>query len=78
LFVFDFRKALGEDSQQPRLIKTFPQTGYRFIGEIETYNALAITAVTSVEIEKTMQIELESEAEVRYRSLYHTGCLTMG
>ena len=49
--IVEIRKALGETSQQPRLIKTFPKTGYRFIGEVETRNALEVTEVTSVEIE---------------------------
>jgi eukaryotic-like serine/threonine-protein kinase len=50
--IVEIRKTLGDSSQQPHLIKTFPKTGYRFIGEVETISsALEVQAVTSVEIE---------------------------
>ena len=56
--IVEIRKALGDSSQQPRLIKTFPKTGYRFIGEIETLNgALEVEVVTSVEIEYEEEID---------------------
>jgi tetratricopeptide (TPR) repeat protein/DNA-binding winged helix-turn-helix (wHTH) protein len=32
--VADIRKALGDDSRNPRFIKTVPKVGYRFIGEV--------------------------------------------
>ena len=49
--IVEIRKTLGDSSQQPRWIKTFPKTGYRFIGEVETISsALEVQAVTSVEI----------------------------
>ena len=58
--IVEIRKALGENSQQPRFIKTFPKTGYRFIGEVEAHDdALSIEQVTSVEIE--YEEEWESE-----------------
>ena len=31
----DIRRALGDDSHQPRFIKTVPKAGYRFIGAVE-------------------------------------------
>ncbi|HZS06078.1 MAG TPA: tetratricopeptide repeat protein [Blastocatellia bacterium] len=49
--IVEIRKALGEDSQQPRFIKTFPRAGYRFIGEVEKLgHALEVEEFTSVEI----------------------------
>lgn len=33
--IADIRKALGDDSHQPRFIKTIPKVGYRFIGPVE-------------------------------------------
>lgn len=32
--VADIRKALGDDSRNPRFIKTVPKVGYRFIGDV--------------------------------------------
>src|SRR6267143_509501 len=31
----ELRKVLGDDSRNPRFIKTVPRAGYRFIGEVE-------------------------------------------
>ena len=33
--IFEVRKALGDDSREPRFIKTVPKLGYRFIGCVE-------------------------------------------
>ena len=33
--IFEVRKALGDDSREPRFIKTIPKLGYRFIGCVE-------------------------------------------
>ena len=33
--VVEIRKALGDDSREPRYIRTIPKIGYRFVGEIE-------------------------------------------
>jgi DNA-binding winged helix-turn-helix (wHTH) protein len=33
--IFDIRKTLGDDSRNPRFIKTFPKVGYRFISPVE-------------------------------------------
>lgn len=35
----EIRKVLGDDSRQPRFIKTVPRAGYRFIGRVEEVNA---------------------------------------
>lgn len=61
--IVEIRKALGDNSQQPRFIKTFPKTGYRFIGEVETLNAtLVVEEITSVEIEYEETVERPAEA----------------
>lgn len=36
--VKEIRRALGDDSTRPRFIKTFPKSGYRFIGLLEEQN----------------------------------------
>jgi|SRR5579859_523537 len=33
--IFEIRKMLGDDSREPRFIKTVPKLGYRFIGRVE-------------------------------------------
>ncbi len=83
--IVEIRKALGETSQQPRFIKTFPKTGYRFIGEVETRDALAVTEITSVEVEYEEEWETgrtseevthspaQLEAPTRYRSPHRIG-----
>ncbi len=63
--IVEIRKTLGETSQQPRFIKTFPKTGYRFIGEVETRDALVVTEVTSVEIEEITTVEIERAEDAR-------------
>jgi DNA-binding winged helix-turn-helix (wHTH) protein len=32
--VADIRRALGDDSRQPKFIRTFPKSGYRFVSEV--------------------------------------------
>lgn len=32
--IVDIRKVLGDDSRDPRYLKTFPKSGYRFIGDV--------------------------------------------
>ncbi|HEX6190638.1 MAG TPA: winged helix-turn-helix domain-containing protein, partial [Pyrinomonadaceae bacterium] len=40
----EIRKVLGDDSRNPRFIKTVPRAGYRFIGKVEEVNASEIAA----------------------------------
>ncbi len=78
--IVEIRKAFGESSQQPRWIKTFPKTGYRFIGEVETRNgALEIEEVTSVEIEYEEIVEMEGrgDREIERRRDGETGNLSV-
>src|ERR1700674_3323674 len=35
----EIRKVLGDDSRNPRFIKTVPRAGYRFIGKVEDVSA---------------------------------------
>src|SRR3984893_8278564 len=37
----EIRKVLGDDSRNPRFIKTVPRRGYRFVGEVEEVSAAA-------------------------------------
>src|ERR1700716_737611 len=37
----EIRKVLGDDSRNPRFIKTVPRRGYRFIGKVEEVSTAA-------------------------------------
>lgn len=43
----EIRKVLGDDSRNPRFIKTVPRAGYRFIGKVEEVSATAQATATS-------------------------------
>ncbi len=65
--VVDLRKALGDDSRQPRFVKTIPKTGYCFIAEVEVVrpiNDKAVKARTVLEFEETTSVEVEVEEEI--------------
>lgn len=68
--IVEIRRALGDDSRSPRFIRTFPKTGYHFIGPVEQLrlpgngSAVEIEEVTSVEIE----IEESVEDEMLHKS----------
>ncbi|HEX6190554.1 MAG TPA: tetratricopeptide repeat protein, partial [Pyrinomonadaceae bacterium] len=47
----EIRKVLGDDSRNPRFIKTVPRAGYRFIGKVEEVNASEIAAKNVQQIE---------------------------
>ncbi len=49
----DLRKALGDDSRNPRYLKTVPKQGYQFIGDA------VVPAAREVEIETTTALEVE-------------------
>jgi tetratricopeptide (TPR) repeat protein/DNA-binding winged helix-turn-helix (wHTH) protein len=59
--VKDIRKSLGDDSHDPRFIKTFPKVGYRFIGAVEEFYA---GPPTTIEIEEITAVEVEFEKEI--------------
>ncbi len=49
--VKEIRRAIGDDSHQPRFIKTVPKSGYRFIGTIEeNLNGSFIEEITACRI----------------------------
>ena len=54
----DIRRALGDDYQRPRFIKTVPKVGYRFIGELEQVETVPEMSVTTEE-NTTVQIEFQ-------------------
>jgi len=53
----EIRKVLGDDSRNPRFIKTVPRAGYRFIGKVEEVDLFA--TVTEAAKDST-QFERES------------------
>src|SRR5262249_48344945 len=63
--IADIRKALGDDSRNPRLIKTIPKLGYRFIAQVEEFYPeetalIEIEEVTSIEVEYK-EVEFKEE-----------------
>ncbi|NOT63443.1 MAG: tetratricopeptide repeat protein [Acidobacteria bacterium] len=52
--IVELRKLLGDDSRQPRFIKTIPKAGYRFIAPVTTPPAV-------IEIEETTSLQIELE-----------------
>ena len=45
--ITDIRRALGDDSRQPRFIKTVPRRGYRFIAPVEPQSFAAPLTICS-------------------------------
>lgn len=60
--VNDIRQVLGDDSRQPRFIKTIPRTGYRFIAPVEELEGTT-ARVLSVFETHSLQVELEEEID---------------
>lgn len=56
--VIELRKALGDDSRNPRFIKTFSKLGYQFIGPVEETMEPEATAIEFQEV-VTTNIEIE-------------------
>ncbi len=59
--VVDIRRALGDDSRHPRLIKTVSKVGYRFIGQVEE---LYRHEAAAIEMEEVTSVEVEFEEEI--------------
>ncbi|HZS06075.1 MAG TPA: tetratricopeptide repeat protein [Blastocatellia bacterium] len=54
--IVELRRLLGDDSRQPRFIRTVPKAGYRFIGPVEEslpHGAYEVEEITSVQVEFT-------------------------
>jgi tetratricopeptide (TPR) repeat protein/DNA-binding winged helix-turn-helix (wHTH) protein len=70
--VMDIRRALGDDSRQPRFLKTVSKAGYRFVGPVEEAYPEPALAVVETEI-TTVEVEVEeingSDRPVSQRSL---------
>src|ERR1700674_42245 len=59
----EIRKVLGDDSRNPRFIKTVPRAGYRFIGEVEEVD---LSATVTEAAKDPTQFERESpQADAR-------------
>lgn len=56
--IVDIRKALGDDSRQPRFVKTLPKLGYHFISPVEE-----VGPHSSVEFEEITSVQIEIEEE---------------
>lgn len=54
--IVELRKLLGDDSRQPRFIKTIPKAGYRFIASVE---ALAPLQPATIEIEEITSVQVK-------------------
>ncbi len=48
--ITEIRRALGDDSRQPRFIRTFPRAGYRFIAEVEELHSIEPSASSTIGI----------------------------
>ncbi|MBI3423586.1 MAG: tetratricopeptide repeat protein [Acidobacteria bacterium] len=61
--IVELRKVLGDDSRQPRFIRTIPKAGYHFIGPVEELSASSIQLgqSTVIEIEETASVQVEFE-----------------
>ena len=58
----EIRRALGDNSHNPRFIKTVPKAGYRFIGSLEECRADAPVIVETEEITR-VEVEFEEESD---------------
>jgi DNA-binding winged helix-turn-helix (wHTH) protein len=76
--VTDIRRALGDDPRQPRLIKTIPKAGYRFIGLVEeaqrngsvTLSAREITS-SRLSMKKSRQTERKNTCHLLFSASPH-------
>ena len=62
--VVDIRRALGDDSRNPRFVKTIPKVGYRFIAEPDPHVTESLTTVETEEV-TSVTVEIEDELQVR-------------
>ena len=58
--IADIRRALADDYQNPRFIKTFPRVGYRFISPVEHSSQDTITTVKTEEV-TSFEIEVNED-----------------
>ncbi|MEW6126672.1 MAG: tetratricopeptide repeat protein [Acidobacteriota bacterium] len=60
--IVEIRKALGDNSRQPRFIKTFAKTGYRFIGNLDE---IRTGSLIFEETEEITSVEYEIQEEIQ-------------
>jgi tetratricopeptide (TPR) repeat protein/DNA-binding winged helix-turn-helix (wHTH) protein len=64
----EIRKTLGDDSRQPRFVKTIPRAGYRFIGSVEEIRATQAPAPSLISDTRAPE-KSESEDAITARPL---------
>src|SRR6266852_5053284 len=57
----EIRKVLGDDSRNPRFIKTVPRAGYRFIGMVEEVSLNSADSVFAKVESSNAQLEVNSQ-----------------
>jgi tetratricopeptide (TPR) repeat protein/DNA-binding winged helix-turn-helix (wHTH) protein len=69
--IADLRRALGDDSRQPRFIRTVSKAGYRFIGPVEELWAEGASSARPavLEIEEITSVQIEVEEPVHQNGL---------
>ncbi|MFN7947994.1 MAG: tetratricopeptide repeat protein [Blastocatellia bacterium] len=73
--IVELRKAFGDNSRQPRFIRTTPKVGYRFIAPVSELHPAPAPAAALVEIEEvtTVQVEQITDAAMEGREDSGTG-----
>lgn len=61
--IMDIRRALGDDSRNPRFIKTVPKFGYRFIAPIEEARDAESALVARTETEEITSVQIDYEED---------------
>jgi tetratricopeptide (TPR) repeat protein/DNA-binding winged helix-turn-helix (wHTH) protein len=57
--IVELRKVFGDDSRQPRFIRTVPKVGYHFIAPVSQAHPARETALVEIEEVTTVQVEIE-------------------
>lgn len=61
--IVELRKVFGDDSRQPRFIRTVPKVGYHFIAPVNTLLPAAESHIVEIEEVTTVQVEVERTIE---------------
>jgi tetratricopeptide (TPR) repeat protein/DNA-binding winged helix-turn-helix (wHTH) protein len=65
--IVELRKLLGDDSRQPRFIRTIPKAGYHFIASVEEPpSTLSALPPGAFEVEEITSVQVEFAEEVQY------------
>jgi DNA-binding winged helix-turn-helix (wHTH) protein len=57
--IVELRKVFGDDSRQPRFIRTVPKVGYHFIAPVSQAHPARETALVEIDEVTTVQVEIE-------------------